>query len=57
MYLHSYGRRDTARKWFQALPPEVRAGMVTADYSAAEARCPQKIPIAEVLKNASEELV
>jgi hypothetical protein len=56
MYSRSYGNRDFARSRFQALPAEVRAAMARLDYSAAEARCPQKMPIGRLMREALIEL-
>ena len=54
MYYNSYGDRFGARELFAALPASVRGRLTSLDYSAAEARCPQGIPIAERMKLANE---
>ena len=54
MYNHSYGDRDTALALFKALPAEIKANILKADYSKAEKYCPQKIQIGKVLKKAHE---
>jgi hypothetical protein len=56
MYSRSYGNRDFARSRFQALPAEVRASLARVDYTAAEARCPQKMPIGRLMQEALVEL-
>jgi predicted aldo/keto reductase-like oxidoreductase len=56
MYDHSYGDRDTALTLFNALPSDIKANILKADYSKAEKYCPQKIQIGKVLKNAHEDL-
>lgn len=56
MYHHGYGDREKAIALFNELPSDTRANMLMADYSLAEKRCPQKILIGKVLKNAHEEL-
>ena len=56
MYSRSYGSRDYARSRFRTLAPEIRAVMATLDYSAAEERCPQRMPIARLMREASIEL-
>jgi predicted aldo/keto reductase-like oxidoreductase len=56
MYHHSYGYRDTARRLYNALPADVRANILTADYTRAEKLCPQKIQIGSVLKKACSDL-
>jgi uncharacterized protein len=56
MYCRSYGSREFARSRFNALPAETRARIPRLDYSAAEARCPQKMPIGRLMREADEEL-
>jgi aryl-alcohol dehydrogenase-like predicted oxidoreductase len=50
MYHHSYGERDRAQTLFSALPADVKANILKADFSKAEKCCPQKIQIGKVLK-------
>jgi predicted aldo/keto reductase-like oxidoreductase len=52
MYCRSYGRSDWARTHVQQLPDEVRQQMADLDYSEAERRCPQKLPIARLMREA-----
>jgi hypothetical protein len=56
MYCRSYGNRDFARRRFRALPAETRAVMARVDYAAAEARCPQNMPIGRLMREALVEL-
>lgn len=56
MYHHSYGDRETARVLFRAIPEAVRRDVLRADYTEAEARCPQGMPIAALMKQASKAL-
>jgi len=56
MYGRNYGNRDFARSRFRALPVETRAVMARLDYTAAEARCPQKMPIGRLMREAASEL-
>ncbi|MGE5255723.1 MAG: aldo/keto reductase [Hyphomicrobiales bacterium] len=56
MYCRSYGNPDFARSRFRALPAEIRAVMARTDYSAAEARCPQNMPIGRLMREALVEL-
>jgi predicted aldo/keto reductase-like oxidoreductase len=56
MYNHSYGDRDVALTLFKALPANIRANILKADYSKAEKYCPQKIQIGKVLKQIYEDL-
>jgi uncharacterized protein len=52
MYHNSYGDRDGARELFAQIPGSVRAGLLGIDYSVAEARCPQRLPIAKLIAEA-----
>jgi uncharacterized protein len=56
MYCRNYGNRDFARSRFRALPVETRAVMDRLDYTAAEARCPQRMPIGRLMREAASEL-
>jgi predicted aldo/keto reductase-like oxidoreductase len=56
MYARSYGNRGFARSRFQALPDQTRAMMARLDYTAAEAGCPQKMPIGRLMREALVEL-
>ena len=56
MYHHSYGDRDKALTLFKALPENIRANILKADYSKAEKYCPQQIQIGKVLKQIYEDL-
>ena len=56
MYHHSYGDRDTAETLFNALPTDIKANILKADYSKAEKYCPQDIQIGKILKKAHEDL-
>ena len=56
MYDKSYGDRSRASRLFRALPADVKASILKADYSGAEKRCPQKIQIGKALKSAYKDL-
>jgi len=56
MYYNSYGEHDDARARFAGLPPKVRNKLLAVDYSRAEARCPQHLPIAELIAEAVAKL-
>jgi len=56
MYYKSYGDTDRARELFAQLPASARARLASADYSAAEARCPQRMPIAKLMTEALQKL-
>ncbi len=56
MYARSYKDSNDARRRFAAIPDAVRKKMTRVDYSAAEARCPRRLPIARLMDEALEDL-
>ena len=56
MYGRSYGDRAYARSRFRALPAEARTALARLDYAAAEARCPHRMPIGRLMREAAVEL-
>jgi predicted aldo/keto reductase-like oxidoreductase len=56
MYHNSYGDTQLAKQTFAAIPADVRARLLTADYRLAEQRCPQHMPIARLVRQAVEKL-
>jgi predicted aldo/keto reductase-like oxidoreductase len=56
MYYNNYGERQNARQLFAKIPPEVRNKLLSTDYSLAEARCPQRMPIANLMAEAVRKL-
>ncbi len=56
MYARSYGDHFRAQVEFRAIPASVRTQLATLDYSAAERRCPQNMPIGRLMTEAVEEL-
>ncbi len=54
MYYHGYGDRDLARSVFAGLPETMRQRLGEMDYSAAEQVCPRGLPIAALMKEATE---
>jgi predicted aldo/keto reductase-like oxidoreductase len=58
MYHDHYGKQEHARELFAALPSENRdlEAMEFADWSAAEAACPFKVPLARLMARAQERL-
>jgi len=56
MYHNSYGDSKLARQVFTKIPAEVRARLLTTDYRLAEERCPQRMPIARLVRQAVEKL-
>lgn len=55
-YYNSYGHHDEARKLFAQIPPRVRNKLLSIDYSSAEARCPQHLPITKLIAEAVTKL-
>jgi len=56
MYYNSYGEQREARELFAQIPGDVRNKLLSTDYSAAEARCPQHLQIAELMAEAVNKL-
>jgi predicted aldo/keto reductase-like oxidoreductase len=55
MYCRHYGRPEWAKQHFAALPEKVREQLSTTDFAAAEARCPQRMPITRLMREALED--
>jgi len=55
MYGQSYGRLDWAREQFGKLGPDIYRNMAQMDFSTAERCCPQRMPIARLMKQALKE--
>jgi predicted aldo/keto reductase-like oxidoreductase len=56
MYNNCYGQKDRARKLFAQIPASVRGNLLSQDYTRAEARCPQHLPIRALVAEAVERL-
>lgn len=56
MYSRSYGDGDRARSLYNEISQETRQRMASMDYSLAEQRCPQGMPIGRLMREAAEEL-
>ena len=56
MYYNSYGDMDRARELFAQIPYSARSKLLSTDYSAAESRCPQHLPIGELITEAVSKL-
>jgi hypothetical protein len=56
MYYNSYGHRDRAREHFARIPQNMRNKLLKVDYTPAEARCPQRLPIAKIVADAASKL-
>ncbi|NQT02216.1 MAG: aldo/keto reductase [Planctomycetes bacterium] len=56
MYHNSYGEQAEAKRLFARIPAGVRNKLLDTDYSLAEARCPQRLPIRELITEAVSKL-
>jgi len=56
MYYNSYGEHAVAKELFAQIPHNMRNKLLSADYRPAEARCPQHLPIAELVAEAVSKL-
>jgi predicted aldo/keto reductase-like oxidoreductase len=56
MYYKSYGEHDEARKLFAQIPANVRNKLLSTDFSRVEARCPQNLPIGQLVAEAVNKL-
>ncbi|MCH8121308.1 MAG: aldo/keto reductase [Planctomycetes bacterium] len=52
MYHNSYGEQAEAKRLFAQIPAGVRNKLLDMDYTLAEARCPQHLPIRELITEA-----
>ena len=56
MYCNSYGEHQEAKQLFAKIPGNVRNKLLSTDYSSAEARCPQHLPIGKFIAEAVSKL-
>ena len=56
MYSRSYGNREQARSLYNEIAQETRSLMASRDYSVAEQRCPEGMPIGRLMREAANEL-
>jgi predicted aldo/keto reductase-like oxidoreductase len=56
MYYNSYGQHNRARELFSQIPSNVRNRLLDMDYSVAETRCPQHLPISKLVAEAARKL-
>lgn len=54
MYRHTYGDEALARATLAQLPDAVRANLATFDFAAAERVCPNRLPIAQLMREAGK---
>jgi hypothetical protein len=56
MYRHSYGDPERARAEFRQIPSEIRRRLTRIDYSPAERRCPHRLAIGRLIRQAVQEV-
>ncbi|MHC4365587.1 MAG: aldo/keto reductase [Planctomycetota bacterium] len=56
MYYNNYGEKKHARELFAQIPVSVRNKLLVTDYTAAESRCPQRMPIGKLMAEAAGKL-
>jgi len=56
MYHNSYGDEQLAKQSFAQIPADVRNRLTSIDFSVAEARCPQRLPIGRLMTQAFDTL-
>ena len=56
MYSRSYGDHERARSEFQDFGPTVHRRLAQIDFTEAEKRCPQGLPIGKLMRQAVDEL-
>jgi len=56
MYYNSNGDKEGAKQLFAQLPADVKKRLLNIDYSVAEARCPQHLPIGKFVAEAVSKL-
>ena len=52
MYYNAYGQKEKARELFAEIPGSIRGKLSSIDYSVAEVRCPQHLPIGKLVAEA-----
>lgn len=57
MYYRSYGNPEQARAAFAELPESTAGRLLSLDFSEAERRCPQRMPIGRLMQEAAQVLV
>jgi len=55
MYARSYGNHKKASDHFKKIPQKTREQMVHLDYASAEEKCPRKMAIGKLMRDAVEE--
>ena len=57
MYSRCYGEPERAKSAFKRMPSKVRKIMANMDYKEAERKCPQRMQIGRLMREAASELV
>ncbi len=52
VYYNSYGDRARARQLFAQIPGQIKSRLLSTDYGPAEFRCPQRLPIGNLVAEA-----
>ncbi|MCP4747158.1 MAG: aldo/keto reductase [Desulfobacteraceae bacterium] len=55
MYNRSYGKPEWAREYFEHMPRQVRLKLAQTDFEQAEKRCPNKLPITQLVRQALDD--
>ena len=56
MYARDYGDRDLGKTTYRELPARLRSAIPGWDYTGAELRCPNNLPIGKLMREAAVEL-
>jgi predicted aldo/keto reductase-like oxidoreductase len=56
MYANSYDDHPLATAQFNQIPTQVRSRLTRLDYAKAERKCPQGMPIAQLMREAKKKL-
>ena len=56
MYCNSYDDYELASAGFRKIPQKIRTRLAHLDYSMAERKCPQGLPIAKMMRDAKKKL-
>ncbi|MBW8001626.1 MAG: aldo/keto reductase [Planctomycetes bacterium] len=56
MYYNGYGDKNLAKQLFAEIPAAEKTKLLNADYSVAQARCPQSLPIKKLMAEALQKL-
>ena len=57
MYEHAYGKPELSAGYVKKIEPTTLRRLIVTDFSKAERRCPQNMPITKLMQKASKKLV